>query len=505
MSGFHQLPSEPEPYWRESITLESFPKLNDHIETDVAIVGGGIVGITTAYLLSQQGLRVTILEAGKLANGTTGHTTAKITSQHGLIYDEFIEHFGEEKAKMYYEANEQAKHFIESIVSKHNIDCQLKKQEAYVYTNADDYMDKLEKEWKAYQKLGIPSEFVHNIPVPVDMKAAIMMKNQAQFHPLQYLSKLIEDVKSNGHIYEQTTVIDLEEGERPIVMTEDGYKVSCKYVIAASHFPFKDGRNLFFSRLYPYRSYIVGVKIKEDYPGGMYINAEKPSRSLRSAGKDDRLVLVSGEEHKTGQGISMLKHYEALETYAKKVFDVESIPYRWSAQDYTTADKMPYVGQTSHRHENVFVATGFRKWGMTNSTNAALLLTDLIINKENPFVDLFSPNRFVADPSVRKIVKENADVAAQFIKGKLDNVTRTPDDLGLDEGAPVHVNGKRCGGYKDKEGNVTLVDTTCTHMYCEVEWNSGDRTWDCPCHGSRFSIEGEVIEGPAKKPLTKIL
>ena len=197
----------------------------------------------------------------------------------------------------------------------------------------------------------------------------------------------------------------------------------------------------------------------------------------------------------------MMYHYEALEQFGRELFPSLDIRFRWSAQDLITLDKIPYIGRISRMHPNVFVATGYRKWGMTNSTAAALLVTDLIMQRPNRYESLFSPSRFVADPSIKHFISQNADVAKQLLQGKFDQHDRKPEDVKEDEGAIVSVNGKRAGAYRDKEGTLHLIDTTCTHLGCEVHWNHGDRSWDCPCHGSRFSYKGEVMEGPAKKPL----
>ncbi|APH03295.1 FAD-dependent oxidoreductase [Bacillus weihaiensis] len=502
-----KMPYEPEPFWRETSQIPSFPPLKIDTEVDVAIVGGGITGITTAYLLTKQGFKVAILEADKLVNGTTGHTTAKVTAQHGLIYDELIQHMGEQKAKLYYEANNDALTFIKQTANELTIKCDFSTEDAIMYAVSDEYEKKIHKEFEAYERLGIHSEFTENIALPIDIKGAIIMKNQGQFHPLHYLKALVDEiVKGGGKIYENTTAIDIDETtKKPTVITRDGHRVASQYTIACSHFPFFDGKGFYFSRLHAERSYILAVRTKLEFPGGMFYSADSPTRSLRYTPMGgEKLVLVSGDGHKTGQGTSTHKHYKALEEFGEKVLGIEEVKYRWSAQDLYTLDKVPYVGPITSSKSNILVATGYRKWGMTNGTAAAILLSDIISNKENPIENLYSPSRFYADPSIKKFLSQNLDVAGHLIEGKLDIADKRVEDIGNDEGSVVIVNGKRAGCYKDKEGNMNLVDTTCTHLGCEVEWNSGDRSWDCPCHGSRFSVTGEVIEGPAKKPLKKV-
>ncbi|MEK3908582.1 FAD-dependent oxidoreductase [Oceanobacillus sp. FSL W7-1309] len=501
------LPQFPEPIWRENLSLPKFSTLNESIKTDVAIIGGGITGITAAYLLSKQNLKVALLDAGSILNGTTGHTTAKITAQHGLIYDELIHHFGLEKASLYYQAAEEAKQFIEDIISKKGIECSLTTEDAYLYTNNDTYLEKIEKEKEAYDKLKITNKLVESIPLNIPVKAALVMQAQAQFHPLNYLKALVEEsLQKSVTIYENTTAVDIEYNKHPSVITRDGHRVTCRYVIVASHFPFYDRESFYFTRMFSERSYLIAGKSPNDFPGGMYISAESPTRSIRSVKLHDDMefVLIGGENHKTGQGDSTIAHYEALQKFANVHFQVEKIDYRWSAQDLTTLDKVPYIGPTMKDEDAVLVATGYRKWGMTNGTIAAKILSDTILRKENPYADLFKPSRFQADPSVKKFMEVNADVAKHLLKGKLEFTKDTVKDLKADDATVTRIDGNRVGVYKDKDSKLHMVDTTCTHLGCEVEWNSGERSWDCPCHGSRFSYTGEVLDGPAKKPLKRI-
>ncbi|BBW98020.1 FAD-dependent oxidoreductase [Geobacillus sp. FSL W8-0032] len=499
------LPSAVEPYWRDSVPLPSFSTLDEDISVDVAVIGGGISGITTAYLLATQGVRVALVEADRLLNGTTGHTTAKITAQHDLIYDELISHFGAEKARLYYDACMDALRFIRLTVESREIDCDFGEQDAYVYTTSSSSLPKLVKEWEAYEQLGIEGAFVDSIPLPLPATAAVVMKKQAQFHPLTYLLKLVEViVNAGGAIYEHTPAADIEQGKRLAVITRNKRRIACDHVAICSHFPFYDG-GFYFSRMYAERSYVLGVTVAEPYPGGMYLSADDPKRSIRSvAANGETLILIGGENHKTGQGVPTMHHYEALSSFASQLFTVKDIRYRWSAQDLTTLDKVPYIGPMTADTPTIYVATGYRKWGMTNGTAAGQLLSDLILGRDNRYRDLYSPSRFYADPSVKQFFTTNLDVAKHLLAGKIEPVSRRPQDLARGEGAVVAVNGKRAGAYKDEAGMLHVVDTTCTHMGCELEWNGGDRTWDCPCHGSRFSVDGAVVEGPATRPLRRI-
>jgi glycine/D-amino acid oxidase-like deaminating enzyme/nitrite reductase/ring-hydroxylating ferredoxin subunit len=500
-----KLPQVPEPYWRDFIDLPEFPRLDKDIHVDVVIVGGGITGITSAYLLANEGLKVAVLEAGKLLNGTTGHTTAKITAQHDLIYDEFIHNFGKSKARLYYEANAEALSFIKKTVDQHQINCDFSKQDAYIYATTDQYARKLEKEAKAYENLGIDGGLVDTIPFDIEIQNGLVMKNQAQFHPLKYLAHLIQIItEKGGLIFENTTGVNIETGKQPTVLTRDGLRVTGSHVLSCSHFPFYEGLGFYSTRMYADRSYVLAAKTKKAYPGGMYLSADQPSRSLRSATiNGEEMVLIGGESHKTGQGKDTLEHYKALEDFGQQIFGLDNILYRWSAQDLITLDKIPYIGEITSSQPNILIATGYRKWGMSNGTAAALLFRDMILDKKNVYQNLYTPSRFYAHPSLKNFLVENADVAAHLIKGKLELPAKSAGDLSNGEGAVITVDGHRKGAYKDEEGQLYIVDTTCTHIGCEVEWNNGDRTWDCPCHGSRFSYTGEVVEGPAEKPLQR--
>lgn len=502
-----RMPQFPQTYWRDSVSLPAFPALSEDLDVDVAIVGAGITGITSAYLLAKKGVKVALIEAGSILNGTTGHTTAKVTAQHGLIYDELITSLDVESARLYYQANHEAMEFVKTIIKEANIDCDLKEEDAYIYTQSTDYTQKLINEIHAYEKLGIRGEYAAATPLPFVVQGAVVMKNQAQFHPLKYLLHFISEITAHGGlIFEQTPAIDIMTGPRAKVIAKNGHKVACNHMIIATHFPFEDKAGFYFARMHAERSYVLAVKTKQEFPGGMYINAEQPTRSLRyTTVNGDKLVLFSGDHHKTGQGIATIKHYEALEAFADETFGIKEIPYRWSAQDLVTSDKIPYVGNITKNYPNIYVATGYRKWGMTNGTAASLMLTDLILGKGSAYEQLYTPQRFHANPDLKKLVKDNLDVAKHLFTGKVEMVKRQPEDLSNDEGAVVSINGQRAGAYRDQDGLLHVVDTTCTHMGCELEWNNGERSWDCPCHGSRFSIDGIVLDGPAEKPLKKLL
>jgi glycine/D-amino acid oxidase-like deaminating enzyme/nitrite reductase/ring-hydroxylating ferredoxin subunit len=506
----NQLPSQTRSYWIDSVEIPEFPSLNEDMDAEVVIAGAGIAGLTTAYLLAREGVDVVVLEADRVLHGTTGHTTAKVTAQHNLIYDELIHYFGVEGAKRYYEANRDAMAFIRHTVEQHAIPCGLRNEDAYVYAASETDLKKLEKELEAYAKLGIEGDWVNSLPLPTEAGAiaAVAMRNQSQFHPLRYLMHLLREAIAAGvRIYEHSPAysIDTTDKDRPVLKTKAGHSVRSRKLVAATHYPFCDGIGLFYARLYAVKSYVVAIEPEQPYPGGMYISASTPTRSLRSCEENGRtLVLVSGENHRTGTKEDTRNRFDTLAAFGHKLFGAKSIPYRWSAQDIIPPDKVPYVGSMSKDQPNIYVATAFHKWGMTNGTAAGHILTDLIQGRENPYAELFAPVRFKANPDAWKLLKENAVIAKEWITGKLDLADRKIDELGPDEGAVVRLGAQRAGAYRDPHGQLHLVDTTCTHMGCELEWNGGERTWDCPCHGSRFDYDGGVVEGPAVEPLTRL-
>lgn len=502
-----ELPQFPESLWNHTTDLPRFPRLEEHAEADVAVVGAGITGITTAYLLMKEGYKVLLAEMNTVLQGTTGFTTAKITAQHGMIYDSLLSHFGEEQARLYYEANSEALQDMRSFAAENKIDCGMQVEDAYLFAESDQELKKLSKEWEAYKKLGIPGEWVEAIPMPFAVKGAIKLPGQARFHPLRYLKFMLDElVKGGAAIYEHTTIAEKvkKENGRLLLQTEEGITIKCTHAVSASHFPFYDGGAMYFARLHADRSYVVAIEPETPYDGGMYINCGSPTRSLRAAEWNGKqLILVGGENHKTGQAQCTIKNYEALEQYGTGLFGAKSIPFRWSTQDLVTIDEVPYIGPATKDDPQILIATGFAKWGMTTGTLAANLIRDLIMKRDNRYAELFSPQRFKASPGVKNLVVQNADVAAELVSGKLKLAHKKLEELKQDEGAIVRYQGKKTGAYKNASGELFLVDPTCTHMGCEVEWNAAERSWDCPCHGSRFTYKGEVLEGPATTPLER--
>ncbi|MBS4539160.1 FAD-dependent oxidoreductase [Clostridium sp. D2Q-11] len=499
MNNFNNLP---ESYWLDSTEKTNYPSLDKDMEVDVAIIGGGMAGITAGFILKRRGLKVAVLEVDRILEGTTAKTTAKITSQHGLFYDNLINNVGEEKARQYADANESAKEFIQSIIEEKGIDCDFSIMPAYVYTQDDSYVEKIKKEVEAASRLGIDASFVSDTHLPFPIKGAVRFENQAQFHPRKYLLELAKEIPGEGsHIFENTKVLDVKENTPNEVIIENGYTVKANKVIIASHYPMENLKGLYFSRIYTERAYIIGVLAEENFPEGMYINAESPTRSLRRQRyKDGQMILIAGENHKTGQGKSTEVHYNSLKQFAEDNFTIKDIPYRWSTQDCMTMDDIPFIGHITSNTKGIYVATGFKKWGMTNSTASAMILSDIITEGYSTHSEVFDPSRSDIKGGIGTFIKENLNVGYEFIKGKL-NLEDNDTEITTGEGKVVDFKGKRVGFYRNTDGKTYIVDTTCTHLGCELQWNKAEKSWDCPCHGSRFSYDGKIIEGPALKEL----
>ena len=493
----------PQSYWMASTTQTEYPTLNEDIKVDIAIIGGGITGISCAYMLNKEGVKTAVIEADHILQGTTGYTTAKITSQHGLIYSKIRKQMSEEFAQQYANANESAIRMIEKIAHDHQIKCDHSPQASYIYTLQSEYIDKISDEAKVASSLGIKATFMEEIPLPFPIKAAVRFDNQAQFHPRKFLLALAENyINSGGNIFEHSRAVNIEENEGGyVIITNQGKKVTAKKLIIASHYPCLNKAGLYFTRIYEERSYVVAIKARENYPGGMYIAAEESGHSFRNQmSKNGELILVGGEKHKTGQVKDTSKNYEALIDFSNENFTVEDIPYRWSTQDCMTLDGLPFVGHFTSKTPNMYIATGYGKWGMTNSIASSMILRDLIVRGKSPWQDVYNPSRQTIAASAKNFVVQSINVAENLIGGK---IAALPEKVEIkpDKGEIIEENGERAGAYRDEQGTLHVVDTTCTHLGCEVNWNSAEKSWDCPCHGSRFSYEGDIIEGPAVKPL----
>lgn len=496
------LPGKPVSFWLDSTPKTTFPKM-ENVTVDIAIVGAGITGITAAYLLKKAGKTVALIEAQQIAASASGHTTAKVTSLHQLIYANLIDKIGEDKARLYGESNQAGVEFVAATVEQEGIDCDFQRNDTYSFAESKDNLDKVQQEYDAAIKLGLPAEFVTETTLPFEIAGAIKFTNQAQFHVRKYLLHLSNTIPGEGsYVFEDSRVQSVDEGT-PCTVYANGVTLQATDVLLTTHLPIMD-QGLFFAKSYPQRSYIIGAKITEaKAPEGMYIGVGKNYHSIRTTptSDGDLLLLIGGGGHKVGEKSSTEESYQELERYAHSHFGIDKIDYRWSSQDYESFDKLPYIGKLTPANEHIYVATGFSLWGMSKGTMAGMILADLVQGKENPWADLYDSLR--ATPFVTKeSIKNNLDVGMHWVGDRLKGIQDwSTDDVEPGEGKIITLKGEKVGVYKDELGKVTAVNATCPHLGCIVNWNSAEKSWDCPCHGGRFTCEGKVIQAPALKDL----
>lgn len=425
-----------ESIWQKSAELPSFPKLNGDINADILIIGGGITGILTAYFLKQNEADCILVEKRKICQGTTGHTTAKITYQHGLIYHKLLRSGGVETARKYLQANKLA--FDKYAMLCQNIDCDYEIRDNYVYSVSD--RKKLEQEITALEKIGCNAEFSENLVLPFPTVGAVKFANQTQFNPLKFLSSIAQGLP----IYENTFVKEMRGNT---AVTNCG-NINAKTVIVATHFPFINKHGSYFLKLYQHRSYVLALENAQDV-GGMYVDESKTGLSFRNYGK---YLLLGGGGHRTGKNGG---NWSELRHYAKLYYPQSREYCHWAAQDCISLDDVPYIGQYSSRTAQLLTATGFNKWGMTGAMLSAILLSDMVQGKKNEYADIFSPSRSI--------------LKSQLLVNGFEAVTNL----------------------------LSFTGRRCPHLGCALQWNSAEHSWDCACHGSRFDENGRVLDNPA--------
>ena len=428
--------------WKATASLPEFPELVGDIRTDVLIVGGGIAGILTAYLLHEKGIKYVLVEKGRICSGTTGNTTAKITFQHGLIYDKILKSDGTEAARKYLAANRAAFDKYAELCGK--TDCDYEIKDNYVYSTDD--RRKLEKEVEALEKIGYIADLCENVPLPIKTVGAVKFPDQAQFNPLKFLSSVAEGL----NIYENTFVREMRGNT---AVTDKG-KIHADTVIAATHFPFINKHGSYFLKLYQHRSYVIALENAQDV-NGMYVDECDTGLSFRNY---EGLLLLGGGGHRTGKKGG---NWAELRAFAAKKYPDSREKHFWATQDCMSLDGIPYIGRYSAKTHGFYVASGFNKWGMTGSMTAAMLLSDMILGKRNGFASVFDPSRSIVKPQL-------------FING-----------------AEAVCN------------LLTPSKKRCPHLGCALKWNEAERSWDCPCHGSRFTEHGRVLDNPANGDLPK--
>lgn len=428
--------------WSDSVEFPSFKQLKKDIKTDVLIIGGGITGILCAYMLERAGVDYMLVEANKLCSGITKNTTAKISIQHGLIYHKLVKHFGVEKARMYLDANVAALQEYRKLCE--NMDCHFETKDSFVYSlNASA---KLEKELHALNQLGYTADYVGNLPLPLSNVGAVRFENQAQFHPLKFLAEISKGLS----IYEHTKVKELMPNT---AITEHG-RITAQNIIVTTHFPFLNKHGSYFLKMYQHRSYVIAYENATDVKG-MYVDENDKGFSFRNY---DKLLLIGGGDHRTGKNGG---NWKEISEFATAHYPDAQARYYWATQDCMTLDEVPYIGAYSKRTENLYVATGFNKWGMTSAMTAAMLLRDIIVKKECSYAPVFSPSRTM--------------LRTQLFMNIFEATTNL----------------------------LTPTTKRCPHLGCALKWNPQERSWDCPCHGSRFTENGELIDNPATDDLRR--
>lgn len=532
-------------YWINSEkNKEKYNKVEKNIETDICIIGGGITGISTAYYLTKENLKVTVLDMGKIGFQTTGNSTAKITSQHGLFYKDLKDSKGEDFARLYYDANEDAIKNIKKIVEKEKIQCDLECQSAYVLAANREEVQKVKDEVEVVRGFGGHAEYLEREDIDKNLLilnplAAIRFKNQAQFNSYKYTIELAKICKNLGaNIYENTKVVDVrDEKDYYYLETEDGYKIKAKYLVITTKYPIINIPGFYFMKMYQSTSYGISIPVKEKLFDGMYITSTNPKVSLRMAKVDNNIIkdvvdgnienyakqdkenrkrvkekqnskidneyvlIVVGADHKTGEKTDLSNSYKKLENIAKQIYPQGKVENYWNTEDCITLDKIPYIGKYSNMWENAYVATGFNKWGITTSNIAANIITDMIIGRKNRYEDIFISTRVEPVKNRQEVGNMLKETVSSLVLKKFELPESEQASLKNEEGKIIEIEGEKVGAYKDKEGRIYTIVPKCAHLGCELSWNNLDKTWDCPCHGSRYDYTGKMLYGSTVKDL----
>jgi glycine/D-amino acid oxidase-like deaminating enzyme/nitrite reductase/ring-hydroxylating ferredoxin subunit len=486
--------------WSEAIPHGRFPVLTGETAVDVAVVGGGIAGVTTALLLKRAGLRVVLVEADRVGSGVSGNNTAKVTALQSTVYSTIERTHSAAVAADYAAGNTAAVERVAALASEHDVDCDLRRMPAYTFAFDESELPAVEQEATAAIKAGLPVSRDRGelMGVPFPVAGAVRLDDQLVIHPVKYVRGLAEAVDGDGsRVYEGSRVVGVEDGSPARVHTDQGVVVAERVVIA-THYPILD-RGLYFARLEPVRAYCVAARLRSGTPPtGLAISAGSPSWSLAAYGD---LLIVAGRSHPTGSAEG--DPYDELAAFAREHWDVAEVAHRWSAQDPTSYDNLPMIGPYTPGSTTLFGATGFMKWGLSNGTMAAELLADLVVGRENRLAATFSPHRLTLG-ATPKLARMNAKVAVDLVGDRLKSAeVESVADVPVGEARVVRDGTGKAGVYRDEAGGVHGVSLRCTHLGCIVRFNAAEHSWDCPCHGSRFDVDGAVLEGPATKPLPR--
>ena len=472
---------------------------------DVLIVGGGITGITTALMLQKSGKQCVVAEAKTLCFGTTGGTTAHLNTVLDHPYNEIESKFGENNARLMAKATKEALALIRKNISTFEIDCEFSDQDGYMFAQDDKQEKELDDILKATQHVGVHMNYTDVIPVPIPYQKAVKFSGQAKFHPARYVYGLAKAFEQAGGILLQGCRVTKVENNEVIEATTRYGVIKARDLIYATHIP--PGVNLLHFRCAPYRSYALAIKLaKDDYPDGLIYDMYDPYHYYRTQEIDgEKYLIAGGEDHKTAHVKNTDECFQKLESYVKKFFQIESIPFKWSSQYFEPADGLPYIGHLPGNPEHIYVATGFGGNGMTCGTISAIVLHDVLVKGKSEYQDLFNPNRIKPIAGFTNFVKEQADVVGKMFSGWISSEKiEALSEIAKDEAKVVKYEDHKLAIYKDETGKVHAVNPVCPHAKCIVEWNSAEKSWDCPCHGSRFSADGVMLTGPASHDLEEI-
>lgn len=493
--------------WRAvTENVPTYPSLEEDIDVDVAIIGAGITGATTALKLAKHGLKVAIVEAKQICGGTTGDSTGNLYVPIQANFQDVIKKFNVEVAKIVAQSRRFAIDYIAQIVQENNLSCHFGWRPWYIYTDEVDKLNFLDDEIEAFQKVDLPVQYVSEMPLPLKFKKAAMLSNQARINPFQYVIGLIDVLHKHGcHIFENSAATEIEELKTKCIVHTRAGKIGAKKVVIATHTPI--GIHPVQLYLAPYRSYVVAVKLKDNYyPEGHFWDLKVPHHAICTHpinGEHPQTLMVAGNHHKTGQANDTKEKYTELQKFLDTTFEVEKTIYEWSAQHYQSADGIPYIG-LSHGSKNIYEATGYFADGLVYGTVAGVIIANQILDQQEKWHDIYRISRFKPLASAGFLMCENSNVFLQYLK---DFPTKSPtsktfDDIKKGEGRIIEIDREKCAVARDENNKVFVVSAVCTHMKCIVHWNNAEKTWDCPCHGSRFEIDGKYIEGPAMQDLS---
>lgn len=489
--------------WQNTVADGNRQSSSASQKADVIIAGGGITGITTALTLQKAGKQCIILEAQAIGYGTTGGTTAHLNTLLDTPYTTIIKNFNRDKANLVARASEEAINSIRENTEQYNIDCSFENCQAFLFAQDEKQNEELQSIMEACREVKLPVSEEATIPVPIHFTRSLAVAGQGKFHPLRYIQGLLDEyIRLGGVLVENCRVIKADEENDIINVETTTQTFQCDQIIYATHVP--PGINLVHLRYTAQRSYAIAVTLaSRDYPEDLAYDMYDPYHYYRTQEIDGQnYLIVGGEDHKTGDDTNTDACFMQLESHVRKYFDVAEVTHRWSSQYYDSVDGLPYIGVMPGKSDRFLVATGFGGNGMTYGTVSANILKSIIFKEENPLINLFAPSRIKPVAGFKSFAAHNFDVLKEVVsKLFASEEINGFADVALDEGKVIQLDKQKVGIYKDQQGAVHAVNATCTHMGCTVCWNQTEKSWDCPCHGARFSVDGTVLNGPADRDL----